>query len=80
MSKVYVVLSESIINGHQSHGMHGVYANKHDAIMASVSAMQSLAQCGLHQFTGYQIDDSIEYEYFNGKNEVHVSCLLQEVK
>ena len=80
MSKVYVILSESLIGGHHSHGMHGVYANKHDAIMASVSAMMSIAKCEQHQFTGYQILDNIEYEYKHGDVEVYVSCILQEVE
>lgn len=52
MSKVYVVLSESIAQSYSSHGLHGVYATKYDAQVTAMSTIMSIARRHGHEVTG----------------------------
>lgn len=79
--KVYVVISDSIINGHSSHGLHGVYADKEQAKITAISIITSTANVS--------VDDIITEEYdcellvlFNNENgiDIVVSCIEQDLR
>lgn len=80
MSKVYIVLSDSIIQGHESHGLHGAYATKDRAHNTAMSVITSIAKRNYHDITSADIcvDDG-EFSYQSGNIEIYVSCIEQEV-
>lgn len=76
--KVYVVISDSIINGHSSHGLHGVYADKEQAKVAAISMITSTAGHSV------SVDDICieDGELFYNQNgiDIVVSCIEQYVQ
>lgn len=79
--KVYVVISDSIIQGHTSNGLHGVYANKDKAKSVAISAIISMAKGQYHNISEADICemDELEFNYQSGNVDIFVSCLEQEV-
>lgn len=73
--KVYVVISDSIINGHSSHGLHGVYADKEQAKVAAISMITSTAGRNISVDDIYIEDGELFYNQ-NGIDIV-VSCIEQ---
>lgn len=73
--KIYVVISDSIINNHSSHGLHGVYQNHSDAITAAISMIKSTVQLHGHNIIldDITIDDN---ELFYAKHgiDIVISC------
>lgn len=82
MSKVYVVISDSIIQGHQSNSLHGVYATKDKAKSVAISAIISMAQGHYHNISQADICemDDLEFNYQSGNLDIYVSCIEQEVR
>lgn len=82
MSKVYVVISDSIIQGHQSNCLHGVYATKDKAKSVSISAIISMARGYYHDISQADIRemDDLEFNYQSGNLDIYVSCIEQEVR
>ena len=79
--KVYVVISESIIQGHTSNGLHGVYATKSKATSTAISAIKGIAGRYYHDVHTDDICvDGLEFSYQSGNVEVYVSCIDQEVR
>lgn len=78
--KIYVVISDSIINNHSSHGLHGVYQNHSDAITAAISMIKSTVQLHGYNITldDITIDDN---ELFYAKHgiDIAVSCIEQDL-
>ena len=74
--KVYVVISDSIINGHSSHGLHGVYADKEQAKIAAISMITSTAKVSVDNI---HIEDD---ELFYNQNgiDIVVSCIEQDLR
>lgn len=81
MSKVYVVISDSIIQGHESNCLHGVYAAKDKAKSAAISAIISMARGYYHNISQADICemDELEFNYQSGNLDIYVSCIEQEV-
>lgn len=81
MSKVYVVISDSIIQGHESNCLHGVYSTKDKARSVAISAIISIAKGHYHNITKADICemDDLEFNYQSGNLDIYVSCLEQEV-
>lgn len=81
MSKVYVVISDSIIQGHTSNALHGVYSTKEKAKSAAISAIISMAKGRYHNITKADICemDELEFNYQANHIDIYVSCLEQEV-
>lgn len=79
--KVYVVISDSIIQGHTSNGLHGVYATKGKARSVAMSAIISMAKGQYHNISESDICemDDLEFSYQSGNVDIFVSCLEQEV-
>ena len=79
--KVYVVISDSIINGHSSHGLHGVYTSKYLAISTAISVITSTAKKYGQNITSDDIciEDG---ELFYNQNgiDIVVSCIEQYVQ
>ena len=73
--KVYVVISDSIINGHSSHGLHGVYTSKDLAISTAISVITSTAKMHISS-DDICIEDG---ELFYNQNgiDIVVSCIEQ---
>ena len=80
--KVYVVLSDSIINGHSSHGLHGVYADKEQAKVTAISVITSIAGQNISVDDVYIEDDNEQLELFYNQNgiDIVVSCIMQNVQ
>lgn len=78
---VYVVISNSVIHGHQSNGLHGVYATKSAAQSTAISAIKSIAKRYYHDvnMAGIDIEDGLEFSYQNDNIDIFVSCIEQEV-
>lgn len=78
---VYVVVSESIIHGHQSNGLHGVYATKASAQSTAMSAITSIAKRYYHDINKVDVcvEDDLEFSYQNDNINIFVSCIEQEV-
>lgn len=76
--KVYVVISDSIINGHSSHGLHGVYTSKDLAISTAISVITSTAKTHITS-EDISIEDG---ELFYNQNgiDIVVSCIEQYVQ
>lgn len=80
MSKVYVVISESIIQGHSSHGLHGVFSTTSSATSTAISVITSIAKRHYRNITvGDICVDDLEFSYQSANLEVYVSCIEQEV-
>lgn len=81
MSKVYIVISDSIIQGYESNCLHGVYATKDKAKSAAISAIISMAQGHYHNITKADICemDDLEFNYQSNGLDIYVSCIEQEV-
>lgn len=81
--KVYVVISDCIIDGYQSHGLHGVYVSKDSAKATAISIITSLASkykviigpCDIHCD-----DDALEFHCDKKNFSVYVSCLEEDVQ
>lgn len=81
MSKVYVVISETIYQGHSSHGLHGVYADKSKASTTAISAITSIAKRHYYEVDTKDICvDDLEFSYASGNIEIYLSCIEQEVR
>ena len=81
MSKVYVVISQTIYQGHDSHGLHGVYADKSKATTTAISAITSIAKRYYHEVNTEDICmDDPEFSYASGNLEIYLSCIEQEVR
>ena len=82
MSKVYVVISDSIIQGHESHGLHGVFVDENLAKSTAISAITSIAKRNYHDITEQDICDhcDLEYSYHSSNMAIYVSCLEEEVR
>ena len=82
MSKVYVVISDSIIQGHESHGLHGVFSKEDDAKTIAISAIISIAKRHYHNITAQDVCDhcDLEFSYHSNNIEVYASCIEQEVQ
>ncbi len=83
--KIYVVISDSIIHEHSSHGLHGVYADKCKANVAAISMITSTAkQYGqIVSIDDIHIEDDneqLELFYNNNGIDIVVSCILQSVQ
>lgn len=78
--KIYVVISDSIIHNHSSHGLHGVYQNKSDAKNAAISMITSTAKLQGHNVAIEDITIE-EDEFFYNKNgiDIIVSCIKQDL-
>lgn len=78
--KVYVVISDSLIQGHQSNGLHGVYATESSATRTAISAITSIAKRYYHNINKEDICvDDLEFSYQSNNIEIYVSCIEQEV-
>lgn len=79
--KVYVVISDAIIQGHTSNGLHGVYSSKAKARSVAMSAIISMAKGQYHNISESDIceHDELELSYQSGNVDIFVSCLEQEV-
>lgn len=81
--KVHVVISDCIINGRQSNGLHGVYASKNSARNTAISIINSMASkhkviigpCDIHCD-----DDALEFHCEKKDFSVYVSCLEEDIK
>lgn len=81
MSKVYVVISETIYQSHDSHGLHGVFSTKSSAINTAISAITSIAKRYYHEIDLEDICmDDLEFSYASGNLEIYLSCIEQEVR
>ncbi len=79
--KVYVIISNSIINGYQSNALHGVYATKSSAKNTAISAIKSIAHRYYHDINTADIyEDGLEFSYQEGTTDICVSCLEEEVR
>ena len=78
--KVYVVISDSIINGHSSHGLHGVYADKEQAKVAAISMITSTANVSIDDIHIEDDDDQLELFYNQNGIDIVVSCIRQSVQ
>ncbi len=77
----YVVISDSIINGRQSHGLHGVYLSEENARAVAVSTIiHETVRCSRKINTDDIIMDGPEFSYKNDIIDICVSCIEQEVK
>lgn len=77
----YVVISDSIINGHQSHGLHGVYLSEEHAKAVAVSTIiRETVRCSYRISTDDIIMDGLEFSYKNDVVDIYVSCIEQEVQ
>ena len=80
MSKVYVVISDSIIQGHESHGLHGVWSTEVKAKDTAIAVITSIAKRHYHDITADDICmDDLEFSYQTDNFEVYISCIEQEV-
>lgn len=79
--KVYVVISDSIIQGHESNALHGVYATKDKARSVAISAIISMARGHYHNISKSDICemDDLEFNYQSNNIDIYVSCIEQEV-
>lgn len=79
--KVYVVISDSIINGHSSHGLHGVYADKEQAKVAAISMITSTTKASIDNIITEEYDDE-QLELFYNQNgiDIVVSCIKQDLR
>lgn len=75
--KVYIVISDTIIYEHESHGLHGAYHTHDKAKSAAISVIKSTAK---------NVDDSdiineddTEFSYQNDTLGIWVSVIEQEV-
>lgn len=81
--KVYVVISDYIVNHNQSHGMHGVYASKDSARNTAISIITSMASkhkviigpCDIHCD-----DDALEFHCIKKDFSIYVSCFEEDVQ
>ena len=79
--KAYVVLSDSIANGHQSHGLHGVYLSEDNAKATAISTIISeVARYGARIDSSDIIMDGLEFSYQNNAIDIYVSCIEQDIK
>ena len=78
--KVYVVLSDSIINGHSSHGLHGVYVDKEQAKVTAISMITSTANVSVDDIHIEDDDDQLELFYNQNEIDIVVSCIRQSVQ
>lgn len=78
--KVYVVISDSIINGHSSHGLHGVYADKEQAKVAAISAITSTANSSIDDINIEEYDEQLELFYNQNGIDIVVSCIKQDLR
>ena len=79
----YVVISNSIINGHQSHGLHGIYKSKDDAKMVAQCTITSIAskqKVIIGPLDIHHENDGMELGFRNDTIDIYVSCIAQEVK
>ena len=78
--KVYVVISDSIINNYSSHGLHGVYQNKASAKTSAISAITSMANAWGHNVTIEDITTE-EDDFFYNKDgiDIVVSCIEEDL-
>ena len=76
--KIYVVISDSIINNHSSHGLHGVYTSKDLAISTAISVITSTAKMHKQNISSDDIciEDN-ELFYNNNGIDIVVSCIEQ---
>ena len=81
MSKVYVVISETLYQGHSSHALHGVYSTSTKATTTAISAITSIAKRHYHEVDQEDICmDDLEFSYASGSLEIYLSCIEQEVR
>lgn len=79
--KVYVVISSSIINDHESNGLHGVYTTKSSAKSTAISAIKSIAQRYYRNINTADIcEDGLEFSYQDDTIDICVSCLEEELR
>lgn len=78
--KVYVVISDSIINGHSSHGLHGVYADKGQAKIAAISMITSTANSSIDDIHIEEYDEQLELFYNQNGIDIVVSCIKQDLR
>lgn len=76
--KIYVVISDSIINGNSSHRLHGVYADKERAKTAAISMITSTVGQNI-SMDDIHIEDN---EFFYNQNgiDIVVSCIAQDLR
>lgn len=78
--KIYVVISDSIINNHSSHGLHGVYQNLSDAKTAAISMIKSTAKLHGHNIALDEITiDDNDFFYAQHGIDIVVSCIEQDL-
>lgn len=73
--KVYVVISNTIINGHSKVNMHGVYSTKTKAQDAAMSAIQHIAKSYYHHDVNVWTEGELEFGYYSDTLEIHSRCL-----
>lgn len=79
--KIYVVISDSIIDNHSSHGLHGVYKNLSDAKTAAISTIINTAQKHGYSITNDSITiDGNELFYVQNDIDIVVSCIEQDLR
>lgn len=78
--KIYVVISDSIINNHSSHGLHGVYKSLSDAKTTAISMIISTAKLHGYNITSNDITvDDNDFFYAQHGIDIVVSCIEQDL-
>ena len=78
LNKVYIVISNTIIYEHESHGLHGAYFEHSDAKDTAMSVIKSTAGFDVNDSDIINEDDT-EFSYQNDTLGIWVSVIEQEV-
>lgn len=78
--KVYVIISNTIINGHSEVNMHGVYSTKTKAQNAAMSAIQHIAKSYYHHDVNVCTDGELDFSYYSDALEIHSECLEEYLR
>lgn len=79
--KVYIVISDTIIYEHESHGLHGAYHTPERAKSTAIAVIKSTAKSNYFDVDDSDIinEDDTEFSYQNDTLGVWVSVIEQEV-
>lgn len=79
--KVYIVISDTVIYEHESHGLHGAYHKPEKARSTAISVIKSIAKNNYFDVNDSDIinEDDTEFSYQNDTLGIWVSCIEQEV-
>ena len=79
--KIYIVISNTVIYEHESHGLHGAYFKHDGAKDTVVSTLKSIAQRYNFNINDSDIinEDDLEFSYQNDTLGIWVSIIEQEV-